>query len=82
MQDCGMETIAVANLYMQCTLRVRNLDSPGWAASDNCGMLASTAVRMPDDYLYWRCGAHEGIVSAVFGEVVREVKVNQVNQEV
>jgi hypothetical protein len=52
--------ISVANLYKRCSL-------------NGCGMIASTAVRMFDGSLYYRCGAHEGIVSATFGEVVHEV---------
>jgi hypothetical protein len=72
-----MPTVSVANLQKSCSLRVRNLDSTGWAASDNCGHLASTAVHMSKMHIQWRCGAHEGIVSAVFGEVVREIEVKE-----
>src|ERR1039457_1525480 len=72
---CAMK-INVANLYHVCSLKMRNLREPGTCASDCCGQMASTAVK--DFYtgnMYWRCGAHQGIMSAVFGEVVTEIEV-------
>jgi hypothetical protein len=69
-----MSKIAIANLYKVCSLRARNLGQSPWTASDNCGQIASTAVKTPDGVLYWRCGAHAGIISAVFGEVVTEIE--------
>jgi hypothetical protein len=73
-----MSTVAVANLQEKCSLRTCNADQIGEAKSDYCDMLASTAVRcVCCDMLHWRCGAHEGIVLAVFGEVVREIEVKE-----
>ena len=67
--------VNVANLYHVCSLRLRNMNDFGWAASDNCNQMASTAVRDAQGNLYWRCGSHQGIISAVFGEVVTEIEV-------
>jgi hypothetical protein len=65
--------INVANLYKLCSLRTRNMNDFGSAASDNCNQVASTAVRDAQGRLWWRCGAHCAIISAVWGEVVAEV---------
>ena len=70
-----MAKISVANLYKVCSLRTRNMNDFGSAASDNCGMVASSAVRDAYGSLWWRCGAHRAIISAVWGEVVTEIEV-------
>src|ERR1017187_1391976 len=73
----GMSSLLVnvANLYHVCSLKMRNLREPGTCASDCCGQLASTAVKDHTGNLYWRCGAHRAIISAVWGEVVTEYEV-------
>jgi hypothetical protein len=78
----GMSSLLVnvANLYHVCSLKMRNLREPGTCASDCCGRIASAGVK---DYytgvVYWRCGAHRAIISAVWGEVVTEIEVDDVS---
>jgi hypothetical protein len=52
--------MAIAGLYVKCSLRVRNFTSPGLAASDTCQHPADSAVKMPNGNLMWRCHRHTG----------------------
>ena len=60
-EDGGAQ--AIVDLHVKCSLRVRNLGAPGFAASDCCGHPGVSAVQMPDGDFMWRCGDpdHEGL---------------------
>ena len=49
----------VSQMYVQCMLKVRNLNEPAMAASDCCGSQATAAVVMPDGKRMWRCETHK-----------------------
>lgn len=61
------QTVAVRDLHVQCSLRVRNFDAPGVAMSDCCGRSAGSAVEYPDGRKMWRCGEHEGLIDVRTG---------------
>ena len=65
----------VAELFVGCSLRVRNFDLPGAAASDNCQAPARyAAVNSEGRYLY-RCFAHQHLITldTFASRVVNEV---------
>lgn len=53
----------ITELFVRCSLRVRHLGEPGWAASDNCGKHADSAVDMGGGNYHWRCMEHRGVVA-------------------
>jgi hypothetical protein len=67
-----MAKISVANLYKTCSL-VMVVNADGHQITVICNQVASTAVQTSAG-LSWRCGAHRGIINAVFGEVVTTVE--------
>lgn len=71
----GYTSVAVRELDVKCSLRMRNHDSWGWAASDNCNRPATSAVEMPDGSRMWRCTKHEGVRSMQTGPIWETVRV-------
>jgi hypothetical protein len=51
----------VADLFVQCSLQVRNLDTGYVAMSDCCRAPANSAVVMDNGRQMWRCDTHRGI---------------------
>ena len=68
----------VSQMYVQCMLKVRNLNEPATAASDCCGRQATAAVVMPSGMRMWRCEDHKTWIdlSTRNGGFVREVIVS------
>ena len=56
------ELVSVSSLFVRCSLKVRCLNQPGYAASDSCGHMADTAVQTPSGTLLWRCPQHRGVL--------------------
>lgn len=70
-------TKRVDELYVNCSLQLRHLDSPYSAASDNCNYPATSVVRRADGAWMYRCPRHEGLLSVggVEGDVRYTVEV-------
>lgn len=51
----------ITSLHVKCSLRLREFGRPGFAASDCCGVGASSGVQMPDGSVMWRCSDHEAL---------------------
>ena len=58
-----LREVAVVDLHVSCSLRVRNFRSPGFAMSDACGDPATSAVRTRELRDLFRCSRHSGIVA-------------------
>lgn len=75
------DLVKIHTKFVQCSLQVRNFDTPGFAMSDCCGRLASTGVVVLNKGtvgygIYWRCPEHKGVRDIRTGElgpVVTEV---------
>jgi hypothetical protein len=67
--------VPVADLFVECSLRVRNFDSVGLCMSDCCGKPANSAVRTSDNHYLYRCVQHQGIVQMQRGPIVAKVPV-------
>lgn len=52
---------AVKDMYVQCSLVVRNHGAIGFAASDTCKVHATSAVEMANGDRMYRCEKHRGI---------------------
>lgn len=65
----------IRDLYVRCSLQVRNHGAPGAAASDNCGRPATSGVVDPETKnVSYRCVTHEGFLSdGSPGEVVTTI---------
>lgn len=66
----------VRDLYVGCSLKVRNLDEPGFALSDCCQRHAISVVVMEGGERMYRCDVHEGIRRIVRGPVETNVRIN------
>lgn len=66
---------AIVDLFVGCSLRLRNLDQPGFAASDACGRGADTGVVMENGGVMWRCMEHRGMrtIQGDIGPVVTHI---------
>jgi hypothetical protein len=62
--------VPVADLYVQCSLQVRNFHERGVAMSDCCQVSAMFAVEDPKGMFRYRCPDHRCIVSNKPGEDV------------
>lgn len=51
----------IADLYVQCSLKVSHFDSHVTAMSDCCREFATSGVQT-DTGTFWRCNAHEGVL--------------------
>lgn len=67
--------VAVVDLYVECSLRVRNFESHGLCMSDCCGKTATTAVQTRDGHSLYRCPEHKGIITLQKGPIVETVPV-------
>lgn len=67
--------VSVADLHVQCSLRVRNFEQPGFAMSDCCGKPAVSAVEDAQGRKLWRCLAHQGILVLQHGPIHQLVEV-------
>ena len=56
------EMVPVTSLHVSCSLKLRCLNQPGWAASDSCGYPADTVVVTPSGTTLWRCPQHRGVL--------------------
>lgn len=70
--------VAVADMYVQCSLQTHNFYEPGFAMSDCCRRPATSAVVFSDDgRKMWRCDEHKGVrriwPSRELGDVVTEI---------
>lgn len=59
----------IADLFVNCSLQLRNFDRPGLAASDTCQQPADTAVELPSGNIMWRCPRHRGMRTLTIGDV-------------
>lgn len=59
-----LERVSVSRLYVTCSLQIRNIGQPGFAASDCCGLPAGGAVfdAVNEAYLY-RCDGHYSVIT-------------------
>lgn len=66
----------IGTLFVNCSLRLRNFDQPGLAASDTCQAPADTAVEMDNGNLMWRCPVHRSMrtMSGPRGAVVTHIR--------
>lgn len=74
-----MMLVSIADMYVQCSLQLRNFDRPGVAMSDCCSRPANTGVLLSDGKIMWRCIVHEGerdIRSLELGPVVTKIVRN------
>lgn len=71
-----MVTKYVKDLYVNCSLQVRNFDKQGVTMSDCCGRHATSAVLMEDDAKMWRCREHAGIRVLRTGQILLAVEIN------
>ena len=54
----------ITDMYVRCSLRVRNFDQPVHAASDDCGASADYGVVIPErNGTEWRCTQHRDLVT-------------------
>lgn len=65
--------VQIRDMYVECSLQVRNHHKQGVAMSDCCRQLATTAVVMEDGKQMWRCGKHRGIRRLEVGPVVTKI---------
>lgn len=66
----------VKDLYVQCSLQVRNFNEPGFCMSDCCGKHATSVVVMGDNSRMFRCGEHEAVRRIETGPVEVNVRIN------
>jgi hypothetical protein len=52
--------IAISDMYVQCSLKIKHLDSHVTAASDNCNNHATSAALLDDGLMMYRCEKHRG----------------------
>lgn len=52
---------SVHEMYVHCSLQVRNFDAVGVALSDCCQEHATSVVDMGDGRLMYRCERHRGV---------------------
>lgn len=58
---------AITDMYVNCSLQVRNFDGPAVCMSDCCGRHATAAVVMEDGKKMWRCSEHSSIRRTRYG---------------
>jgi hypothetical protein len=56
-----VKAIMVKDLFLKCSLQMRNFYKEGKAASDCCQAPATTAVRMASGVMSYRCNFHRGM---------------------
>lgn len=67
------EARTVASLFVNCSLRLRNFDSPGFAASDTCQQPADSGVELASGNIMWRCLRHRGMRTLQPGDLGKVV---------
>ena len=61
--------VPIAELAVNCSLRLRNFDRPRLAASDTCQRPADTGVDLASGNVMWRCPSHRGMRTLTIGDV-------------
>lgn len=54
-------TVAVTDMFVECSLQVRNFEARGIAMSDCCRAPATSVVEMENGNQMFRCEEHKGI---------------------
>lgn len=54
-------TVAVTDMFVECSLQVRNFEARGIAMSDCCREHATSVVEMENGNQMFRCEEHKGI---------------------
>ena len=58
-----LELVAVKDMFVQCSLPIKNFRSPGLAMSDCCEAPALFAVKFSNGAYMFRCDEHKNVVS-------------------